>query len=112
VSDAPERPSPRRRGARGPPTPGGAARRRPISRVEFCQGAPSGIESDTRRGLYIGKVHARELRGPALRLDYLNPQTNQTSFDDRRKDDRGRDKDRGRHDDDRGRGRDDDRVSR
>jgi hypothetical protein len=58
-------------------------------------------ESDARRGLYIWKVRAREVRGHALKLDYLNPQTNHTSFDDRRKDDRGHDKDRGRHDDDR-----------
>ena len=54
-------------------------------------------ESDTRRGLYIWKVHAREVRGPALKLDYLNPQTNQTSLGDRRKGDRGRGKGRGRH---------------
>jgi hypothetical protein len=58
-------------------------------------------ESDARRGLYIWKVRAREVRGPALRLHYLNPQTNHTSFGDRRKHDRGRKKDRSRHDDDR-----------
>jgi hypothetical protein len=37
-------------------------------------------ESDTRRGLYIWKVRARELRGSQLKLDHLNPQTQQTSF--------------------------------
>jgi hypothetical protein len=38
-------------------------------------------ESDTRRGLYVWKVSARELAGPELKLDYLNPQTNHTSMD-------------------------------
>jgi hypothetical protein len=37
-------------------------------------------ESDTRRGLYIWKVSARELSGPEVKLDYLNPQTNQLSI--------------------------------
>ena len=37
-------------------------------------------ESDARRGLYVWKVSARELAGPELKLDYLNPQTNHTSI--------------------------------
>src|SRR5918992_1175827 len=40
-------------------------------------------ESDTRRGLYIWKVDARELRGPQVRLEYLNPQTQHVSIDRR-----------------------------
>jgi hypothetical protein len=38
-------------------------------------------ESDTRRGLYVWNVSARETRGPTAKLDYLNPQTNQFSID-------------------------------
>jgi len=37
-------------------------------------------ESDTRRGLYIWKVNAPELHEPAVKLDYLNPQTSQISI--------------------------------
>jgi hypothetical protein len=37
-------------------------------------------ESDTRRGLYIWNVSAPEVRGPMVKLDHLNPQTNQLSF--------------------------------
>jgi hypothetical protein len=37
-------------------------------------------ESDTRRGLYIWNVSAPEVRGPAVNLDYLNPQTNHVSL--------------------------------
>ena len=37
-------------------------------------------ESDTRRGLYVWNVSAPELAGPELTLDFLNPQTNHTSF--------------------------------
>ena len=33
-------------------------------------------ESDARRGLYVWRVKAQEARGPELKLDYLNPQTN------------------------------------
>jgi hypothetical protein len=44
-------------------------------------------ESDTRRGLYIWKVRAPEVRGSQLKLDYLNPQTQQTSFERRGGDD-------------------------
>jgi hypothetical protein len=40
-------------------------------------------ESDARRGLYIWKVSAPELRGGELKLDYLNPQTNHTSIETR-----------------------------
>jgi hypothetical protein len=40
-------------------------------------------ESDTRRGLYVWKVSARELSGPEVKLDYLNPQTNHTSIETR-----------------------------
>jgi hypothetical protein len=40
-------------------------------------------ESDTRRGLYIWKVRARELRGRQVKLGYLNPQTQQLSIDRR-----------------------------
>jgi hypothetical protein len=54
-------------------------------------------ESDARRGLYIWRVEARELRGRQVKLDYLNPQTQHLSinrrgevFDDS---DRGRDRD-------------------
>jgi hypothetical protein len=38
-------------------------------------------ESDARRGLYIWKVSAPEVRGPFVRLDHLNPQTNHLSLD-------------------------------
>jgi hypothetical protein len=38
-------------------------------------------ESDTRRGLYIWRVRARELRGPQVKLAYLNPQTQHLSID-------------------------------
>ena len=37
-------------------------------------------ESDTRRGLYIWNVSAPEVRGPTVKLDHLNPQTNQISI--------------------------------
>jgi len=37
-------------------------------------------ESDTRRGLYVWNVSAPEARGPFVKLDYLNPQTNQLSI--------------------------------
>ncbi|HEX6234565.1 MAG TPA: hypothetical protein VFZ63_15670 [Jiangellaceae bacterium] len=37
-------------------------------------------ESDTRRGLYIWNVSAPEVRGPVVKLDYLNPQTNHLSI--------------------------------
>jgi hypothetical protein len=40
-------------------------------------------ESDTRRGLYIWKVSAPELRGGEAKLDYLNPQTNHLSLEAR-----------------------------
>jgi hypothetical protein len=40
-------------------------------------------ESDTRRGLYVWNVSAPELRGPMVKLDYLNPQTSQVSIDSR-----------------------------
>jgi hypothetical protein len=50
-------------------------------------------ESDTRRGLYVWKVSAPEVRGHKVKLDYLNPQTNHLSItagsrgDDRGKED-------------------------
>jgi hypothetical protein len=37
-------------------------------------------ESDTRRGLYVWEVSAPETRGPVVRLDHLNPQTNHRSI--------------------------------
>jgi len=37
-------------------------------------------ESDTRRGLYVWNVSAREVRGPTVKLDHLNPQTNHVSI--------------------------------
>lgn len=37
-------------------------------------------ESDTRRGLYVWNVSAPEVRGPTVKLDHLNPQTNQISI--------------------------------
>jgi hypothetical protein len=37
-------------------------------------------ESDTRRGLYIWDVSAPEVRGPVVKLDHLNPQTNHISI--------------------------------
>jgi hypothetical protein len=37
-------------------------------------------ESDARRGLYIWNVSGRDADGPAVKLDYLNPQTNHLSF--------------------------------
>jgi hypothetical protein len=37
-------------------------------------------ESDTRRGLYIWKVSAPEVRGPVIKLDHLNPATNHFSI--------------------------------
>jgi hypothetical protein len=42
-------------------------------------------ESDTRRGLYIWDVRAGELKGPRAKLDYLNPQTNHLSIDEKGK---------------------------
>jgi hypothetical protein len=38
-------------------------------------------ESDARRGLYVWNVSAKETRGPNVKLDYLNPQTNHISID-------------------------------
>ncbi|HEU4450946.1 MAG TPA: hypothetical protein VFR63_13330 [Gaiellaceae bacterium] len=38
-------------------------------------------ESDARRGLYVWKVSAPEVRGPKVKLGFLNPQTNQLSFE-------------------------------
>jgi hypothetical protein len=43
-------------------------------------------ESDTRRGLYVWKVSGREVRGPTVRLDHLNPQTSHFSIGSRRGD--------------------------
>jgi hypothetical protein len=37
-------------------------------------------ESDTRRGLFVWNVSAREARGPTVHLDHLNPQTNHLSL--------------------------------
>jgi hypothetical protein len=37
-------------------------------------------ESDARRGLYIWRVRAREVRGPKVELEYLNPQTQHLSI--------------------------------
>ncbi len=37
-------------------------------------------ESDTRRGLYVWNVSGREVAGPTVKLDYLNPQTNHLSI--------------------------------
>jgi len=37
-------------------------------------------ESDTRRGLFIWNVSAPEVRGPFVKLDYLNPQTSHVSL--------------------------------
>jgi hypothetical protein len=37
-------------------------------------------ESDARRGLYIWNVSAPEARGPTVKLDLLNPQTNHISI--------------------------------
>jgi hypothetical protein len=37
-------------------------------------------ESDTRRGLYLWNVSAPEARGPTVKLEYLNPQTNHLSL--------------------------------
>ena len=37
-------------------------------------------ESDTRRGLYVWNVSAPENRGPTVKLDHLNPQTNHVSL--------------------------------
>ncbi|WP_328993458.1 hypothetical protein OG394_03945 [Kribbella sp. NBC_01245] len=37
-------------------------------------------ESDTRRGLYIWDVSAPEVRGPVVKVDHLNPQTNHVSI--------------------------------
>jgi hypothetical protein len=39
-------------------------------------------ESDTRRGLYVWKVSVPEVRGPVVKLDHLNPQTNHFSIPD------------------------------
>jgi hypothetical protein len=38
-------------------------------------------ESDARRGLYIWRVRAPEVRGPKVKLDFLNPQTNHISYE-------------------------------
>jgi len=37
-------------------------------------------ESDTRRGLFVWNVSAPEARGPVVKLDHLNPQTNHVSL--------------------------------
>jgi hypothetical protein len=37
-------------------------------------------ESDTRRGLFVWNVSAPEVRGPTVKLDHLNPQTNHLSL--------------------------------
>jgi hypothetical protein len=37
-------------------------------------------ESDARRGLYLWNVSAPEAGGPEVKLDFLNPQTNHTSY--------------------------------
>lgn len=37
-------------------------------------------ESDARRGLFVWNVSANEVRGPMVRLDHLNPQTNHISI--------------------------------
>ena len=42
-------------------------------------------ESDTRRGLYLWDVRPGELKGPRVTLDYLNPQTNHLSIDEKGK---------------------------
>ena len=39
-------------------------------------------ESDARRGLYVWNVSAPEVRGPTVKLDHLNPQTNHISLGD------------------------------
>src|SRR5690606_30280325 len=39
-------------------------------------------ESDTRRGLFIWKVTAPELRGEIAETEFLNPQTNHFSYPD------------------------------
>jgi hypothetical protein len=44
-------------------------------------------ESDTRRGLYVWQVRARETRGPTVKLDHLNPQTSHFSIRAKRGDD-------------------------
>jgi hypothetical protein len=44
----------------------------------WCNGLIN--ESDARRGLYIWNVSAPEVRGPTVKLDYLNPQTNHLSL--------------------------------
>jgi hypothetical protein len=41
------------------------------------------VESDTRRGLYLWSVRARELKPHKLKTEYLNPQTNHFSINDR-----------------------------
>jgi hypothetical protein len=50
-------------------------------------------ESDTRRGLYIWKVKAREVRGPQVELEYLNPQTQHLSISQKTDGDRDDDED-------------------
>jgi hypothetical protein len=55
-------------------------------------------ESDARRGLYIWEFRTPEVkRGKQVKLDFLNPQTQHISLDDRG---RGRGKDKDRDDDD------------
>jgi hypothetical protein len=46
-------------------------------------------ESDARRGLYVWKVSGSDAGGPALHLDYLNPQTNHLSVERERGNGRG-----------------------
>jgi hypothetical protein len=58
----------------GPPSPGNPGGRTNFSGGDWSSYWYNGriYESDTRRGLYIWQVRARETRGPTVKLDHLN----------------------------------------
>jgi hypothetical protein len=67
-----------------PTTPGGRSNFRGGDWSSYWYGGEL-IESDTRRGLYIWSVKAQELKPHKIKTEYLNPQTNHFSINDRGK---------------------------
>jgi hypothetical protein len=67
-----------------PTTPGGRSNFRGGDWSSYWYGGEL-IESDTRRGLYIWSVKAQELKPHKIKTEYLNPQTNHFSINERGK---------------------------
>ena len=67
-----------------PTTPGGRTNFRGGDWASYWYGGEL-IESDTRRGLYIWSVKAQELKPHKIKTEYLNPQTQHFSINDRGK---------------------------